>query len=162
MTVKTIVEAEAVLGEYAQVDAKLQKINAEMDSQINKIREKYVNEITSLNANKERLIDELQHFAETNPDHFEKRKSIEMVHGVIGFRTGTPKLRPLKKCTWASITEALKVHLPNYIRTVDEPDKVKLLADRDDERVMKLMPKVGCEVVQDETFYVELKKEEVA
>ncbi|MFJ1366650.1 host-nuclease inhibitor Gam family protein [Capnocytophaga canimorsus] len=46
-----------------------------------------------------------------------------------------------------------------YIRTVEEPAKDKLLADRDNEEVNTLFGKVGISVVQDETFFVEPKKE---
>ncbi len=46
------------------------------------------------------------------------------------------------------------------VRTVVEPAKDKLLADRDNEEVQAMLPKVGISVVQDETFYVEPKKEE--
>ena len=46
------------------------------------------------------------------------------------------------------------------LRTVVEPAKDKLLADRDNEEVQAMLPKVGISVVQDETFYVESKKEE--
>jgi hypothetical protein len=46
------------------------------------------------------------------------------------------------------------------VRTVEEPAKDKLLANREDEEVAAMLPKVGVAVVQDETFYVEPKKEE--
>jgi hypothetical protein len=35
-----------------------------------------------------------------------------------------------------------------------------LLADRGKEEVASLFPKIGIEVVQDETFFIELKKED--
>ena len=47
-----------------------------------------------------------------------------------------------------------------YVRTVDEPAKDKLLADRDTGEVSENLTRVGLSVVQDETFYVEPKKEE--
>jgi Bacteriophage Mu Gam like protein len=84
-----------------------------------------------------------------------------MAHGLIGFRTGTPKLKTLKKFTWGAVTEQLKSYLPEYVRTVEEPAKDKLLADRDNEEVNTLFKKCGIEVAQDETFFVELKKEGV-
>jgi phage host-nuclease inhibitor protein Gam len=77
----------------------------------------------------------------------------------IGFRTGTPKLKTLKGFTWGAVTNLLKEFLPAYVRTSEEPAKDKLLADREDEVVSALFPKVGISVTQDETFYVEPKKE---
>lgn len=159
MVCKTAEDAENVMAKYATADAKLQKINAIMDEQITAIRNKYADEITELKDEQEETLKNLHFFAETNADLFDKKKSMQMAHGVIGFRTGTPKLKTNPKFTWGAVTEQLKSYLPQYIRITEEPAKDKLLADRDDEEVNKLFKKCGFSVVQDETFYVELKKE---
>lgn len=83
-----------------------------------------------------------------------------MTHGVIGFRTGTPKLKTLKGFTWASALQLVKEFLPSYLRQTEEIAKDKLLADRDVENIVPQMNKCGIQVVQDETFYVEPKKED--
>lgn len=158
---KTMEDAENVMAEYATADARLAKITATMDEKITAIRNQYSDEMQGLTEIKEEKIVELQHFAESNAQLFDKKKSIVMSHGVLGFRTGTPKLKTLKKFTWGAVTELLKTYLPDYVRTVEEPAKDKLLADRDNEEVNVLFKKVGIEVAQDETFYVELKKETV-
>lgn len=158
---KSIEDAENVMAEYATADAKMAKITATMDEKITAIRNQYADELQNLSEIKEEKIVELQHFAESNAQLFDKKKSLSMSHGILGFRTGTPKLKPLKKYTWGAITGLLEEFLPEYVRTVVEPAKDKLLADRDNEEVNTLFKKVGIEVVQDETFYVELKKETV-
>lgn len=158
---KTIEDAENVMADYATADAKMAKITATMDEKITAIRNQYADELQGLAEIKDEKIVELQHFAESNANLFDKKKSIAMAHGVLGFRTGTPKLKTLKKFTWGAVTELLKNYLPDYVRTVEEPAKDKLLADRDNEDVNSLFKKVGIEVSQDETFYVELKKEMV-
>jgi phage host-nuclease inhibitor protein Gam len=153
-------QMEAAFGEYAVADARLQKINATIDVQVTNIREKHADEISRLNEIKEKAFDVMQAFALENKETvFAKKKSLESVHGVLGFRTGTPKLKTLKGFTWGAVTNLLKEFLPSYIRTTEEPAKDKLLADRDDEQTAALFPKVGISVVQDETFYVEPKKE---
>lgn len=81
-----------------------------------------------------------------------------MAHGVIGFRTGTPKLKTLKGFTWASALQLVKEFLPGYIRQTEEIAKDKLLADRDTEEMAPQMAKCGIQVSQDETFYVEPKR----
>jgi phage host-nuclease inhibitor protein Gam len=98
--------------------------------------------------------------SEKKNEFFSKKKSMEMVHGVIGFRIGTPKLKTMKGFTWGAVTNLLKEFLPAYVRTSEEPAKDKLLADREVEEVIALFPKVGIFVDQDETFFVEPKKEE--
>ena len=153
-------QMEAAFGEYAVADAKLAKINATIDVQMTNIRDKYADDINKLNEVKEKAFDVMQAFALENKDElFGKKKSMESVHGIIGFRTGTPKLKTLKGFTWGAVTNLLKEFLPAYVRISEEPAKDKLLADREDEEVAVLFPKVGIAVAQDETFYVEPKKE---
>jgi len=157
----TTEQMELAFADYARADARTQKINATMDIEMTKIREKYADELTKLSEQKEKSFDILQAFATANQaELFAKKKSMETVHGVLGFRTGTPKLKTLKGFTWASVTQLLKEYLPSYVRTIDEPNKERLLADRDDDATRALFPKVGISVTQDETFYVEPKKEE--
>ena len=157
----TTEQMELAFADYARADARTQKINATMDIEMTKIREKYADELTKLSEQKEKSFDILQAFATANQaELFAKKKSMETVHGVLGFRTGTPKLKTLKGFTWASVTQLLKEHSPSYVRTIDEPNKERLLADRDDDATRALFSKVGISVTQDETFYVEPKKEE--
>lgn len=154
-------QMEQAFADYAKADARQQKITAEMDIQMAKIREKWQDELAKLAETKDNAFDILQAYAMENRDElFSKRKSLETTHGIIGFRTGTPTLKTRKGFTWASVLEMLKEFLPNYVRTKEEPAKDKLLADREDEEVAALFPKVGIAVVQDETFFVEPKKEE--
>jgi phage host-nuclease inhibitor protein Gam len=153
-------QMETAFAEYATADAKLGKINATMDVEMTRIREKWADDIAKLTDVKEKSFDVMQTFAIENKDElFAKKKSFESVHGIIGFRTGTPKLKTLKGFTWGAVTNLLKEFLPSYVRITEEPAKDKLLADRDDQDVLALFPKVGISVTQDETFYVEPKKE---
>ena len=154
-------QMEQAFADYAKADARQQKITAEMDVAMTKIREKWQDELQKLTETKDNAFDILQAFALENRDElFSKKKSLETTHGTLGFRTGTPKLKTLKGFTWASVLNMLKEFLPGYVRTIEEPAKDKLLADRDDEETAALFPKVGIAVVQDETFFVEPKKEE--
>ncbi|MCL2651155.1 MAG: host-nuclease inhibitor Gam family protein [Candidatus Azobacteroides sp.] len=153
-------QMETAFGEYAVADAKLAKINATIDVQVTNIREKYADDINKLTETKEKAFDVLQAFALENKDElFAKKKSMESIHGTIGFRTGTPKLKTLKGFTWGAVTNLLKEFLPAYVRISEEPAKDKLLADREDDEIAALFSKVGIAVTQDETFYVEPKKE---
>lgn len=166
--------ADQAFSVYAKADASIDKINAEIELQCAKIREKHQADLTRLTAERDASFDMLQSFAmENQAELFSKKKSLDMAHGTIGFRTGTPKLKTLKGFTWASALELVKTFLPSYIRKIEEIAKDKLLADRDMDEVdvtdrmvlqqisMKAaMAKCGIQVVQDETFYVEPKKED--
>ena len=132
-------QAEQAFAEFAAADAKVQNV---------------------LNAAKEKSFEVLQAFAVENREElFSKKKSVESAHGVFGFRTGTPKLKNLKGFTWAAVTNLVKELMPDYIRTSEELAKDKLLADRELPEVAEYFPKIGVQVVQEETFYVEPKKE---
>ena len=169
--------ADEAFATYAKSDAQIQKINAEIDLQCAKIREKHADRLTALTAERDQAFDTLQSYAtENQAELFVKKKSLEMAHGTIGFRTGTPKLKTLKGFTWASALQLAKKFLPmTYIRQTEEIAKDKLLADRDMDEVevydtttgdprevtmREAMAVCGIQVVQDETFYVEPKKEE--
>ena len=154
-------QMELAFADYARCDARIQKINAQMDIEMVKIREKNAEELGKLAEQKDKAFDVLQAFAlENKEDVFTKKKSLETVHGVIGFRTGTPKLKTLKGFTWKSVTNLLKEFLPAYVRTIEEPDKERLLADRNFPETANQFRKVGVEAIQEESFFVEPKKEE--
>lgn len=169
--------AEEAFGIYAKADAQIEKINAEIDLQCARIREKYQQKLGELMCDRECAFDTLQAYAtENQAELFTKKKSLDMAHGTIGFRTGTPKLKTIKGFTWASALQLAKKFLPaTYIRQTEEIAKDRLLADRDleeavvydtatgdprDVTMKEAMAVCGIQVVQDETFYVEPKKED--
>lgn len=167
--------ADEAFATYAKSDAHIRVINAEIELQCAKIREKYADKLAILTAEKELAFDTLQAFATENQyELFSKKKSLDMVHGVIGFRTGTPKLKTLKGFTWASALNLVKSFLPGYIRQTEEIAKDKLLADREVEVMLgggdpnnrgyrplrEQLVECGIQVTQEEAFYVEPKKEE--
>lgn len=160
MTGVTREAAEQAFAEFAAADAKVQNIQSKMDMEMTRIRDKYAGELAELQEMRGGNFEIIQAFATEHRDElFSKKKSYESVHGVFGFRTGTPKLKNLKGFTWAAVTNLCKELLPDYIRTSVELAKDKLLADRDKKEMADFFPKIGVMVVQEETFYVEPKKE---
>jgi len=151
---------EEAFASFASSDARLQNITTKMDVEITRIREKYQDQLSTLQEQKDKSFEVMQTYAvENKTELFSKKKSIETVHGIAGFRTGTPKLKLMKGFTWGAVTNLLGEFLPGYLRTVTEPAKDKLLADRNNEEVASLYTKVGVFVDQDEMFFVEPKKE---
>lgn len=169
--------AEEAFAQYAKADASVNKINAEIELQCAKIREKYQSQLVKLTGERETAFQTLEAFASENKaELFTKKKSLDMAHGTIGFRTGMPKLKTVKGFTWASALTLVKKLLPaDYVRRTEELDKERLLSDRELNEVRvcdvpggeirkvpmrEAMASVGIYVVQEETFYVEPKKEE--
>lgn len=153
-------QMEDAFGRFATADAEIQKINADMDAQFVEIRENNADRLAELENEKSAAFEEMQVFATENREElFTKRKSMETVRGTLGFRTGQPKLKTKKGFTWAAILELLKVKGRQYIRMAEEVAKDKLLAERDEEETRAIMESCGVTVIQDETFFVEPKKE---
>ena len=167
--------ADEAFATYTKNEAQIQKINADIELQCAKIREKRQVELAQLTQERDKAFDTLQAFASENKaELFAKKKSLDMAHGTIGFRTGNPKLKLLKGFTWASALTLVKKYIPVYVRMTEDVNKEKLLADRwlkevefnENETTRKKLPmtnamaECGIIVAQDETFYVEPKKEE--
>lgn len=155
-------QMDEAFGKYAAADANIEKIMASMDAKITEIRNKNAAKLLSLEQEKAEAFDAIQAFATENRDeYFSEKKSMETPHGVLGFRTGTPQLKTRRGFTWASVLNLLKKANPEYIRTKEEVAKSDLLADREHEETRQLFEEIGVFVDQDETFFVECKKEEV-
>jgi len=153
-------QMEEAFGRYATADAEVQSINAAMDKEFVAIRERNAERLAELEQQKTESFEVMQGFAtEQREVLFSKRRSMETTHGVIGFRTGNPQLKPRRGFTWAAALELVREFLPSYIRTEEAIAKDKLLADRENEEIAPLMEKCGIIVGQAETFYVEPKKE---
>lgn len=156
-------QAEEAFAAYAHADARQQQLTAKMDVEITRIREKFQDALNELQELKDNAFDIMQSFGMENKEIlFVKKKSLEMVHGIVGFRIGTPKLKTRKGFTWGAVTNLLKEFLPTYVRISEEPAKDKLISDRDQPEVNEALVKCGIYVDQDETFYVEPKKEDSA
>jgi phage host-nuclease inhibitor protein Gam len=94
-------------------------------------------------------------WAEANPREFGEGRSIQTVHGALGWRLGGPSLRTLTGWTWDRVKETLKAaNAAGYLRVKEEVNKQNLLADRDAIGAEKLR-EIGVRVVQEESFFVE-------
>lgn len=151
-------EAEAVMHELANIANNKRKLVAKMDTEVLAAQSRYAAGIEQCEAEARAKTDALRMWAESNPQEFGKKKSIEFLAGVLGFRTGTPKLALLNRAwNWDKVTEAVCSFLPNFVRNKPEVDKEAILGQRDEEAIQAILPRVGLKVVQDESFYAEPK-----
>ena len=95
----------------------------------------------------------VQRWAEAHPEEFGRLKSIEFPAGVIGFRTGSPKLKPLPKWTFDRVLDALRRTdtWRGYIRVKEEVDKEALLGAKLPATELRGM---GLQILQEESFYL--------
>lgn len=152
-------EADKAFADYVQAETKHQSLNAKMDAEIQKVREKYTNQLVELEETMGDKYEIVRQFAiEHRNDLFQDKKKVVWTHGAFGFRAGVPKLKAASGFTWNDVVERCREFLPDYVRTNHEVAKSKLLADRNNEKVSAQFRNVGIEVVNEERFYIETKK----
>jgi phage host-nuclease inhibitor protein Gam len=161
--VQSRADAETRMFHLAEAANERQALIAEMDEQLLAIKKEYEADIGQLELRIGEATADLEAWALAHPEEFGKRKSIEFLSGVLGFRTGTPKLALLNRSwKWETVTAAVERMLPNFIRSHTEVDKQAILGQRDE--LAEFLPGVGLRVVQDDGFYIEpkLTQKEVA
>ena len=109
----------------------------------------------------------LQGWAETNPELFAKRKSLEFANGRLGFQTSPPKVALLSRAwNWDKVLDAILRCAFQFVRVKQEVDKDAILAfyalatDKPQVETNVLRP-IGVQIKQDEGFFIEPKLTEV-
>lgn len=154
--------ADAVLGRMASETATLKEREAKLNRAIEALRNRFGPELQELRAGIEAKRIALFEWAKLNRAEFGEKKSLELLHGTIGFRLGNKFLDTLSKFAWKKVLAAMKGKrwLP-YVRIKREPDKVKLLADAlraENPLPAATLSKIGLKIEQEENFFVELKQ----
>lgn len=155
-------QMEELVSAIRELTISHQTVLAEKNAELKKLDEQFNPRLTAWAEEIQAKSVLVQAWAEANPDEFTKRKSLELSHGTIGFRTGTPKLKTLAKRTWAAVLDILRAHKPyhGFVRIKEEVDKESILVAHAN---FNLLPgdlkEMGVEVVQEESFYIEPKLE---
>lgn len=156
--------AEELAGEISTLILEKNSKKIEMDRLITEIRTPYESAFEDL----DKAIDDktalLETWAAANPDEFPRnRKSIDMVHAVVGYRTGMPKLKTLIKWTWTKVLDAiLAAKLERYTSVKVAVDKDKIISEHNQLLITnETLKPLGLAVVQEESFFVEPKLQEM-
>lgn len=154
-TPRTKADMENLIDQIATLKRAEAALKTEMDSRIAAIKGEFERSLSDIETEVKGLCDAAETWATSNPEEFGKKKSIEFLHGIVGFRTSTPKLEPIsKKWNWKTITTAVEQLLPAFIRNKPEVDKEAILAQRDE--LSEFLPNVGLKVSQEESFFVDV------
>ena len=150
--VTSLQDVDQVLLQIAQLRLQLKRIDADAAEEINKIKEQAHRQAEPIKARIAALESSITVFAEMNkPQLFDKKKSIELNFGIIGYRKST-KIR-VKKTT----LEKLKaLGLQDAIIVKESPNKEVLATYPDD-----TLKKVDAKRVVDENFWYEVKEEAI-
>ena len=154
LTLTTRADVERSVSIIRSLKISERKIKADRDAAVKKIDEGCGPHLDRIAAEIAQHVGSCQAWAEAHPEEFAKRKSIEFAHGLVGFRTGTPKLALLGRAwTWDKCLEKVRELLPAFIRDTPTIDKEAILGQR--EELEWAIKQCGMKVTQDESFYVE-------
>ena len=155
--VKSVEDANQTLREIAMIEREISAIETRMNENIDKIKAKAKMKAASYEKQLQGLENGLQAFSEFNkPKLFEKKKSMSLNFGSLGFRKNTV-LKPMPKFTWAKVLEILKAKgLNSAIRTKETPNK-DILGEWSDERLSI----VSVRRVSSDQFWYTVNEEEL-
>lgn len=155
----TQVQFEEAMQRYAAAERREAEIGKMIELEVNEVLGKYEDELLCLSQGKQIAFCIARSYCDSNKTElFSRRRSVGTMHGIAGFRLGTPALRLQKGANWNKVLEALKEKLPEYVRITEEPAKSMLLADRNTEKVAPVLMELGLQVVQEDLFYIETGK----
>jgi phage host-nuclease inhibitor protein Gam len=157
-SIQTREQMEACVGDICRLTIFMDQTKALMDQRLTEIRSEYEEQLAGADEKINQLMALARDWAESHQEAFGPRKSIDMMHGTVGFRTGQPTLKTATGWTWARVLEVLS---PCYIRTKQEPAKENILADRDILGADGLR-KFGLRVDQSESFFVEPTRDQLS
>jgi len=154
MAALAVEDVEAMVREMCIASVRNDEAVAKMNEEIARARERHEPDIAAAQATWDDLFARVQIWAEAHPDLFASKKSLAMVHGTVGFRTGQPTLKLKRGITWEGVVETLKRMAPAYVRCEESADRQALVA-----REAEFLAKIGLERNQAERFFVEPNKE---
>jgi phage host-nuclease inhibitor protein Gam len=149
----TRAEAENLLGQFRVLVLQETKITTDREAAIAEIDSRVGPELEKIKGQLTEITKELQRWALANPQAFGEAKSLDMQHGVIGWRTNPPKVN-LPKTEDAILLDLVEQHLgTQFLRCNWEVDKESLITDRANLDPAALQ-KTGITITQTETFFV--------
>lgn len=166
-TIENREELESVMNEYARYQTELLSLEAEMNQRIHEIKAEYEERVAGLSEAADGLVEDMNNWACLNAAEFGNKKSLELLHGVIGFRTGTPRVSIRRGMDEAQLVKQLQAtDHGDLLRTKTELDKQAVLAavshPETGADAAKRLAGLGIKVSQTERFFAEAKIEEVA
>lgn len=160
-TIADRAELEQVFGEYAETVLEEAKVSVDLERALQAVRVKFEPRLAACKETREGLFEDIQSFAVLHPELFETKKSIDLVHGTIGFRTGTPAVKTLPKVKADYALQLAINRLPDCIRTVQELDKETILGRfAEGKLTQEQLATCGLQIERKEAFYADVKHEE--
>lgn len=151
-------DLETALGKYAAAVIEGDALQTEIDEKINALRAGYEKRAAEIGARTDRLYADIQNYIALNPSEIPAgRRSIELLHGTVGYRLGNPTVKC--DCKEADMVEKLlAAGKKEYLSTSTKLDKTAILAAEGD--AAAALRDLGISIKQAEGFYIEIKREQ--
>lgn len=147
-------DAEKAMQIFTEDHTKLKLIEAQLETEKQQISASFLPNILQLKQSIEKQGGILETYAQQRKQDW-KGKSIELIHGRIGFRMGNPKLTKDKNKTWEFITEIIRKKFPQYIRMNYQINKEAIISIRLDKDFLKVQKACHLNIIQEEAFFIE-------
>ncbi len=147
-------QVEALVREICEAKTEERIAKAEMDTEIRAIKECYEQRLSGISEELTPMVEAVHAWAEAHPQDFAGKKSLELLHGIVGWRVSPPAIKPMRGYTWSAVLDRLKaLARGEYIRVKEEVNKDALLAARESEDLRGLY----CQVEQADEFFIDPK-----
>ncbi|MEO5334124.1 MAG: host-nuclease inhibitor Gam family protein [Magnetococcus sp. YQC-5] len=153
--VRDLQQANAALGEIAQLQRNIDIIEADMNDSIDRIKRASDAFAAPRRSRLEALANGLLAFAEFNKEIlFDKKRGLELSFGTLGFRRSS-EIKPKGRGTWAQVLDKIKeLGVGEAIRIREDVNR-EALRNWSEERLGLL----GISRVDKDVFWYELKTE---
>ena len=158
--IKTREAAEASMDLLARATHRRDKLEAEMNLRLTKVRAGYEEDLAVLAETIKNETARLRDWADSDPTLLGKARSIKLLHGTIGYRLGNWAVKLIRGFKAERAVALVKSIIgPGSVRTKEELDKELLLADRA-RYPAETLASCGLRLEQAESFYATPEKTE--
>lgn len=155
-SIQDAVGLEQRVGDYAAAAVQKELLENEMNEKLVQIRKEYDEKLAAQEGVLNAIFADVQAYVTLNPGAIPgPRKSVDLVPGTIGYRTGNPRVTLPKGLDEAELCEQLRRddELKGFVRIAEELDRKAVVAAGSAER--ELLAEYGVEVRQTERFFID-------
>ena len=159
-------ELERAMGEYAAATLALEARKVEMENALREVRDEYEQDLAGLKLAAEVPFKQLELWARRHPEQFEAKRSMDLVHGSIGYRTGMTRVSVKRGADEEALCKALEnAGCERVVRTVRQLDREEIIrlagSDLAAEKLLseRLAAEFGLKVSQTERFFATARED---
>lgn len=161
LILKSFEEVDQALLTLGQKESFIQHAESVLNDTIQQLRDEFEKKTSDARALKAKLESDIEAFCIEHKEQFEKKRSMDLVHGTVSFRTSPPKVAQLnRKYSWSTILELAKKFSwsRSYLRIKEEVDKEAILTDAASKHITdEKLAAIGLKIDQKEDFNIDIK-----